>query len=177
MNRGRSIEKVIRNAVVEREKNVIIWKVTSSCELQWFGNYWTMTTRKNGRKPVFCSWSFCFCLPWKGKKETNKRNIIEPKFVLAMQLSTFNIFISDVRFCVKFEFGRIWNCSLAFRVAAVRRKSESCDFFFVCARSFFFSSLLISPHRKKRSNRKSNFMRNKLPETMKMYNIVWSHRI
>lgn len=53
-------------------------------------------------------------------------------FLIALQLSTFNISISDVRICEKFDFGRISNCTVYPNVyKSLCTESESCCFF-VC---------------------------------------------
>lgn len=108
------------------------------------------------------------------------KKIMKQKFLLAMQLSTFNIFISDVRICEKFEFGRIWNCSVAFIAATVRRKSESCDF--LCVRAVFF----LSPGWK-RPNRRNNVCETNSPKKYTAeiitfrpktsYTLVWSNEM
>lgn len=107
-----------------------------SCSLCWFKrniggkkkrptNSFVMTmTWRSSRELEICCVS-CVSLEW---SEREKSCFF---FLGALQLSTFNISISDVRICEKFDFGRIWNCGVAFMHKSCT-ESESC-YFFVCA--------------------------------------------
>lgn len=111
-----------------KEKHTIPWATLSKRQL-----------RETKERFAICSRGHDDLLWWKTRKR--KKDALPPTkakcFHFDMstalqlyQLSTFNIFICDVRdHCEKFEFGRISNYSVAFIVATVQHtKSESCDF-------------------------------------------------
>lgn len=86
------------------------------------------------------------------------------KFQFALQLSAFNIFISDVRICEKFEFGRIWNCSVAFIASAVRRKKKWKLWSFFCEYTTFSI-----PIAKKKTETKKKCVRANSPKSVSAY--------
>lgn len=68
-------------------------------------------------------------------------------FLIALQLSTFNISISDVRICEKFDFDRISNCTVYPNVyKSLCTESESCCFLYA-----FYPPSIVS-HKKKKTN-------------------------